>query len=317
MVGREIQLSQLTKWRTTANIGRPRMRSQVLRFQDGRSVLAGHLRWLLALVVAFGALGVGAEARAQRSLLKERPADKAARGHLDQGNRYFRALKYDEAIAEYEAGAAIEGHPIFYYNLAQAYRLSKRYEQAITLYERWLARAKPKGALKDNVENLIEQMKAELEQKAATEPPVEPAADVEQADVPAVKSPGEVGEPTVRHEESQPGTPETRVIWYQDWVGWTVLGVGAGAAGVGTGLIFSAQSLDDDAAQEPSETERADLRDRAESRRLFGYATLGVGGIALVAGVVKLVVVPRSERSNAHDVSVWVSPSGVGIGGRF
>jgi tetratricopeptide (TPR) repeat protein len=266
---------------------------------------------LLALLtlLAFVLLAAG-RAEAQANPLKRRPANDEAQRHLDQGNRFFRILDYEKAILEYKAGAAIEGHDIFYFNLAQAYRQTGRYEEAIRLYEQWLSRANPPADTRQGVEGLIEQMKAELAKKASKEPPTGPAADVATQQEAA---PDEAPEPAplVRASAPEPaGAP-----WYSDPVGWT--GVGAGAIGttVGAVLLVNGLRLRDDAQDATQQAERHDLADRADKRVTLGMAVGAVGAAVLTAGVVKLVI--HERRPSSKSISVSFAPTGVGIAGRF
>jgi tetratricopeptide (TPR) repeat protein len=262
----------------------------------------------LLILVAFVLLGA-ARAEAQANPLKRRPANAEAQRHLDQGNRYFRILDYEKAILEYKAGAAIEGHDIFYFNLAQAYRQTGRYEEAIRLYEQWLSRANPPADTRQGVEGLIEQMKAELAKKASKEPPTGPA-DVATRQEAAPEEASEAT-PLVR----TPTTGPAATPWYSDPLGWT--GVGAGAIGTTVGAVFlvSGLGLRDDAQSATQQAERHDLADRADKRVALGIAVGAVGAAVLTAGVVKLVIHERGPSSKS--ISVSFAPTGVGIVGRF
>lgn len=85
--------------------------------------------------------------------------------------------------------------------------------------------------------------------------------------------------------------------WYHDWLGWTGLGVGLIAAGVGGGFLAHAASLDDQAARETNFTARAGLRDRASTQRTTGLVLAGAGGAVVVAAIVKLALVPHVSPS--------------------
>src|SRR6185503_6340136 len=45
---------------------------------------------------------------------------------------------YDKAIDEWEAGYRLKPAPQFLYNIAQAYRLSKRPDKALSFYQKYL-----------------------------------------------------------------------------------------------------------------------------------------------------------------------------------
>jgi tetratricopeptide (TPR) repeat protein len=266
---------------------------------------------LLALLVVVALVLLGAaRAEAQANPLKRRPTDAEAQRHLDQGNRFFRILDYEKAILEYKAGAAIEGHDIFYFNLAQAYRQTGRYEEAIRLYEQWLSRANPPADTRQGVEGLIEQMKAELAKKASKEPPTGPAADVATQQEAA---PDEAPEPT--HPVRTPTAELAGAPWYADPLGWT--GVGAGAIGTTVGAVFLVNGLGlrDDAQSATQQAERHELADRADKRVALGIAVGAVGAAVLTAGVMKLVI--HERRPSSSSIRVSFALTGVGIAGRF
>ena len=268
-------------------------------------------KWCSALLVmgVVMLLAVSA-ADAQSNPLKRRPKDPQAQRHLDQGNRFFRILDYEKAIAEYKAGAAIEGHEIFYFNLAQAYRQTERYEEAIRLYEQWLARANPTGQVRNGVVELIEQMRAELAKKASTEPPTGPAADL-----PVPSRPSEPTPPDVDARRQSPSAASAVEPWYADRWAWAGVGAGVLATGIGGGLLVSAGGLRDDADQAASQQERHDLADRADGRALWGSVVGGVGLAVLTAGAVKLVLSDQGEQPPA--VSLVVGRGVIGFMGSF
>lgn len=77
---------------------------------------------LLGLVLIVGAA---------RAAPLARPASPEAQEHLDRGNRLYGTRPFEEAIAEYKAGALIEPAPVFDYNLGQCFRQLGRYQEAI------------------------------------------------------------------------------------------------------------------------------------------------------------------------------------------
>ena len=229
------------------------------------------------------------------------PSEAGAAAHLKRGSAAHRVQDYDEAIAEFKAGAKLSAAPVFLYALAQSFRVSGRFEEAIRSYELFLDRAQPGAVLRGVVECHIGNMRAELERAAMTMPPTDMPSD-EPAQVPPL------GAPTA--------TPPPR--WYDDPAGFAIAGTGLVVAVVGGGLVLNAAGLDEDARNEDREPVRDELRDKADTRRLWGGILAASGTAVLAAGVVKLALVPdaRSERSS---VTVVVAPGtlGVGVVGRF
>jgi hypothetical protein len=81
--------------------------------------------------------------------------------------------------------------------------------------------------------------------------------------------------------------------------------------GVGTGFLFSAQSLGDDAEAAKTYQQVLDLKDRASQRGTLGLITGGVG-IALVGGGVVWIFLHR-DSGEQRTVTGWIEPGGGGL----
>jgi tetratricopeptide (TPR) repeat protein len=248
------------------------------------------------------------------------PKDAKAAAHLKQGNRHYRLRDFQSAITEYKAGAAIEEAGVFWYNLGQCYRQLGNYEDALWYYQRFLDRGKPTGALRDSVVDFIAKMTAEKEKAATKQQPTDAGGDENSATTdakqttatPAVPAPTQTQEP----EKEEPVDAPPR--WYADGIGWGITGVGVAGVGIGVGLIVSSSGLADDAQNATNELDRADLHDRADSRRRLGTIVTGVGAAVAVGGIIKLVLVPN-RRETAPVVSAAPTSGGMAltISGRF
>jgi hypothetical protein len=115
-----------------------------------------------------------------------------ARGHYDRGMGHFQLEEWDAAIEEWKEGFRIKPVPEFLYNIAQAYRLSKRNEQAVGFYQKYL-RLEPKAPNKAEVERHIAQLSKiiDAQAKAQSAPPVAPL-------------------PTEKNDKKPPAVAETR-----------------------------------------------------------------------------------------------------------
>lgn len=271
--------------------------------------------WLLVALL----LGASATpARADDPALAE-PAAKAARQRFVEGNRLYRVRKLEEAIAAYQAGAAIEPAPIFDFNLGQCYRKLGRYADARWHYERFLQNGRPGDELRGLVTDFVRQMR-ELERTVIAPPRVDNAAAT--------------GADSTRVRPAPPPAPDlslpiaardgARGRWSSDGVGWALLAggvLGGGAAGL---ALASSAGLRGDARSSQDEARRAELHDRARTRRLGGIA-LGVGGAALIAaGAIKLAIYPGPQSRPRTASSGWrileslgVSRHGIVVLGRF
>lgn len=209
-----------------------------------------------------------------------KPIGAAALDHLARATKLYNVRSFEEAAAEYKAGALIEPAPVFDYNLGQCYRQLGRYKDAIWHYERFL-RASPETVVHNaSVATFISQMRAELESRAMTAPPTEPAAAVPLNAAPVAPA---------------------REHWYADRVGWALTASGVLALGGSVALLRRASELADDANHTASQRASDELHDRADVCTVVGTA-MSVGGIALVAtGVIKLAF----------------TPDGITIGGSF
>lgn len=250
--------------------------------------------WLFALTCL---LASASRAHADDPPIRK-PASAVALDHLARATKLYNVRSFAEAADEYKAGALEEPAPVFDYNLGQCYRQLGRYQDAIWHYERFV-RSSPETPIRNEiVATFLAQMRAELESRARTAPPTDPASG---APPPIAAAP--------------PNAAATRVAtahWYDDRAGWALVAGGVIAlAGSGT-LFASAAQLTDDANHTAAQRAAAELHDRAEIRAQVGVA-LGVAGIGLaLAGGIKLWSTPGDSRA-----SIALSPAGVSVIGRF
>lgn len=103
------------------------------------------------------------------------PTAAEAERHWTAGMAHFQLEEWDEAIKEWEAGFRLKPVPQFLYNIAQAYRQSKRYDKALSFYRKYL-RMSPDAANRPEVEGHIRTLEALVaqQQKATSSPPVQP-----------------------------------------------------------------------------------------------------------------------------------------------
>ena len=102
----------------------------------------------------------------------QQDASAIAKARYEKGMAHFQLEEYDKAILEWEEGFRTRPVPEFLYNLAQAYRLSKVPERALTLYRRYLT-MKPNAPNRTEVERHIVQLEKAVSTsaKAASAPP--------------------------------------------------------------------------------------------------------------------------------------------------
>lgn len=263
----------------------------------------------LSFIVLMALCALGGSARAEDPPLGK-PKDRVALEHLARGNNLYKVRSFEEAATEYKAGAVIEPAPIFDYNLGQCYRQLGKYEEAIWHYQQFVKTSPSTSEHNRAVENFIAQMKAELEKKAMTVPPIDAAPAASESVVSPV--------PAEQHDELTSPVDHRPSPWYSDRVGWGLTGVGVAGLAVSGALLLNAESLRDDAAGATSQREQNSLYDKANSRSLVG-TIVGVGGVGLlVAGIAKLALhADSADEVTATTWNVGVSSRGVSVSGRF
>lgn len=104
----------------------------------------------------------------------------SAARHFQAGMTHFNLEEWDQAIVEFEAGYRAKPAPEFLYNLAQAYRLSKRPDKAIGFYRRFLYTLPPDDGNRETIERQIAscQQESDAQKSAAgnTTPTADPAS---------------------------------------------------------------------------------------------------------------------------------------------
>jgi hypothetical protein len=210
-----------------------------------------------------------------------------------RGLERFGARDYAGAIADLEAGYAIEPRREFLFAEGQAKRLAGDCKGAVALYQRFLATSPP--AVQANATQIAlgrcAQHLAEHPEIVVVEPPRPP-----------------------------PPPPPPPPAWWRDALGVGFTGAGLAGIGVGVGFIAASYSARHDAEVAPSYNPYDERWSTAESRWTVGVGTLALGTALTAVGVARFVVVRRHARgaeSRPQPVTVSVSPGGLQVGGTF
>lgn len=229
--------------------------------------------------------------------------------------------EFQAAIDDYVAAAMASPSPSVLYNLAQTYRAAGRYEDAIAQYRLFLDRGKPGAGFRKLIECQIDAMAAELERAASSAPPRGPGADdaAEARDRPREVAPPPDPRPERSNAEATPElprspTPRQGEPWHADPLGWTLAGGGVAVGALGAFFLLDARSLRSDAAMESRDDVRGELRANAATRQTWGTVGAVAGGALLIAGVVKLALVPDPPRAR---LTLRVAPTSIAIAGAF
>jgi tetratricopeptide (TPR) repeat protein len=213
-----------------------------------------------------------------------------AKDHYDRGMAHYELGEFASAVEEFKQAYARSQAPGLLFNLAQASRLNKDYEQALHFYRTYL-RVRPEAANRDDVEKRI----AELE------PIVEMRRRAEEEQLPAVKrqtAPGPApmieDKPTiVRALPSGRGEKIAGIV-----VG--VVGLGALGAGIGLGVtsLDAQKKLSSLATQMGSWTPaQASLYQTGQRDATAATALYVVGGAAVATGVILYAVGWKRDRA--------------------
>lgn len=227
-----------------------------------------------------------------------------------RGMTKFELGEYDLALALFKQAYETYPEPKIFFNLAQTHRKQRNYRLALDAYRaylRYVPDAPNRKAVEDRIAELVD---LDAAQNASDEKPPEgvaPTIGTPPPPLPVVADPSPPPAPAV----SPSADSGTRVTgWSRDPLGWTLSGGGAVFAGVGLGLYLYAQGQKGGIDDLP-ESQRGSRRDDIRRNQSIGVAGL-VAGTALVgAGIVRFVLVERSE--NRRKVEVVFEGTGLRI----
>ena len=172
-----------------------------------------------------------------------------AKQHYETGMAHYQLEEWDQAITEWETGFRTKPAPQFLYNIAQAYRLSKRPEKALNFYQKYLhmdPNARNKAEVEEHMANLTRAI--DEQKKASSSPPLQPLpaegppAAPERAVTtkpPARSNPAPLSITGAPPEPAPPETPESKPVYKKGWFWGAVAGAAVVvAAGVTVGVVL-------------------------------------------------------------------------------
>jgi len=217
-----------------------------------------------------------------------------------------------EALGAFNCSLRMVEHPATMTNAARAAELAKRGPEALELYRR-AEEATPEAEKKAGIEERIAALEAEIEKEKASEPEPEPTP-VPAPEAP-LSTPSALSDPEPAREA--PPAPERSSLVVPGYVSIAVGGAGVAVGAVLAGLAAKAKK---DGEGTDSYSEFRDAEDALAGRKAGAVVGFAVGGAALVAGIVLVLVGrEREERSADAAVAIEVYPMGEGfsIGGAF
>ncbi|HEY5925491.1 MAG TPA: tetratricopeptide repeat protein [Kofleriaceae bacterium] len=225
-----------------------------------------------------------------------------AKARFKQGKAYQDVGQYERAAAEYKAAYELDRRPEMLFNVAQAYRLAAKKQDALDYFKRYLD-AQPSGAGADEARKHVAALTMELEEekRAQQAQPVEP---------PPVEKPLPVEPPPPVATVETRNSPTLRIA------GLATAGAGVIALAVGVKFGLDARadadaiSNKDMSAWTAEDKARFENGEAANRNMAIAY---GVGGALVIGGAVMYFVGSRTQ------VTPVVAPQSAGLAvmGRF
>lgn len=235
------------------------------------------------------------------------PTDPEASAHFRRGVELFNAGDFEGAVEQYEAGFAIEDHPLFLYSMAQAETKNDNCPRAVKLFKEFIAADVPDKARDNARGGMLFCAEILAEAGTAVAPTYDPVDD-------PIDEP--IDDP-VDTDDGDTGPRDGAGKWYLDPAGDALVAVGVVGVGVGVGLLAGAGVLEGQ-PQPPGYAEHVDRLERVELLRTVGGITAGVGGALLIGGVVRWVIVSRrGGRANNVGLLWQRGVAGLQVSGRF
>lgn len=211
-----------------------------------------------------------------------------AKEHYERAVRLYDVGKYGEAIDEYQKAYLLVEDPVLLFNIAQAYRLWDKPEEAVRFYRNYLRRA-PAATNRADVERKIAEMEKLVEERrrtptTTTPPPADPSVTAPPVTPPTATAPPPAVPPPLDAPAgglASPGLPaeppppaRTRTVAYAFLIG--------GGALVLTSLVSGAVAA----------SKAKQLEDAAKNRDFFNpdieKSGKAANTVAIVSGLVGL-----------------------------
>jgi tetratricopeptide (TPR) repeat protein len=250
---------------------------------------------------------------------------KAAKEHFERGAMLYDLQRYAEAAREWEQSFENRNAPALLFNIGQAFRFAGEYQKAIGAYRSYLRRV-PAARNRRDVEARITEMQALLDQHKQSgekppagtitsvdkvEPPVEPKVEPKPVERARAPEPVRKPEPSVAPVISADTAGQAKAGRTKKIAGIVVAALGVALIGAGGGSYAVAVSKRD-AIQSGPVYNPGDY-DTMKLTESLGYAFFGIGGAAVVAGVVVAVLGVRQERAAKVALLPSLSPRHAGL----
>lgn len=217
-----------------------------------------------------------------------------AKRAYEKGLVAYNLQQFGDALELFRRAYQERQDPAFLFNIGQCQRQLGRFDEAAKSYRAYLSTSPETPGNAVQVRALIVDMEAAKLPRHAPEPPAAPAV-----------APGAVYVMPAAALDLAPRR------WYQNPVGWTVLGVGVAGVAASIGLFAHANDLDHQLGSASSLVQVQQLQSDRNTYQTAGIASVAIGGAALVAGAVVLGVMAKRHPTKAAWILPSPSPSGV------
>ncbi len=215
----------------------------------------------------------------------------------------YKAGNFEEASRLFKAAYAIEPRVQLLYAWALAEENAENYLAAASLYEEFLKQSPPDtNAAKAARANLLNCRARALEQGFDPDAPP-PESDPTPSDPPEETLP-----PPPPATDDEPTSPLKG-----EWLAPTLLGIGAAATIAGGVVMGLGRTRVTESANAPTEDGYYVELEGGRTVYYAGVATLAAGGLLMVGGAVRYVVVARRGRKPKTQASAVVTPYGFGL----
>lgn len=279
-----------------------------------RRSLASHrsITALLALACLLGASLAPRQAAAQDKDLSEEELTLRVEELSGQGVEHYANGRYREAIAAFEQAYKLAPVGNLLYNIGLSWEKLDELPQAVKAYERFIVASDADPGVRSKALDRIKTLNEELERRAAAERQAE--EDRRQAELKNKPDP----DPQPAPSPSDGGLG-----------GLGVAGIVTASGGLlllGGGVFFglAAQDSSDDFAAARTTLDKDAARADAEDSALLADIFYGVGGAALIGGVVLLAIDLASDEqapqpTGALRLAPWIGDqsAGAALGGSF
>jgi hypothetical protein len=268
-----------------------------------------------------------------KKFLDEAPTDRA-KALFAEGNQHFNLGEFEQALELYKRAYRIKALPAFQFNIAQCHRKLGHFQDAITMYQSYLAGV-PDAANKTLVESLITESKAAItDAQKRDSDKVALAAKLETDRLETERKRAEdarkakEAEATIASERRK--TEQVRIARDREVYGrhparkWTLITGGLGVVATATGGYFAVQSRKQQQAFDGAGCGSGallglaqlaactDERTRGQHDALLANAFLIGGGAALLGSVLVFALDPGNvERPDALRPHVALSPTSI------